>query len=103
MLTRRQKADYKTYLENNKTVLKTLQRFRSEEHNVFTEKINKIALSVNDNNTFTNNTSGWLLLSSHIHIAQDQESVQRRIDRTHKILIKFFSMLRIHMDQIIIC
>ena len=78
MLIRRHKADYKTYLENNKTVLKTLQRFRSEEHNVFTEKINKIALSVNDNNTFTNNTSGWLLLSSHIHIAQDQEECAKK-------------------------
>ena len=29
------------------TVLKTQQKFRSEECNVFTEKVNKIALSAN--------------------------------------------------------
>ena len=29
-------------------MLKTQQRFKSERHNVFTEKINKIALSSND-------------------------------------------------------
>ena len=31
-----------------KLILKTQQRFKSERHNVFTEKINKIALSSND-------------------------------------------------------
>ena len=30
-------------------MLKTQQRFKSERHNVFTEEINKIALSSNDN------------------------------------------------------
>ena len=39
--------DYKN-LENNKTILKSCQRFRSEIHNVFTEKVNKIALSTSD-------------------------------------------------------
>ena len=32
----------------NKAILKTQQRFKSERHNVFTEVINKIALSTND-------------------------------------------------------
>ena len=40
-------GDRKTCLKNNKTVLKTQQNFRSEACNVFTEKINKIALSAN--------------------------------------------------------
>ena len=31
-----------------KSILKIQQRFKSERHNVFTEKINKIALSWND-------------------------------------------------------
>ena len=31
-----------------KVILKTQQRFKSERHNVFTEEINKIALSSND-------------------------------------------------------
>ena len=33
---------------NNKLILKTQKRFRSEKHNVFTEEIDKIALSSND-------------------------------------------------------
>ena len=33
---------------NNKLILKTQQRFKSEKH-VFTEEVNKIALSSNDN------------------------------------------------------
>ena len=35
----------KQFIKNNKSILKTQQRFKSERHNVFTEKINKIALS----------------------------------------------------------
>ena len=31
-------------------MLQTQQRFKSEMHNVFTEEINKIALSSNDDN-----------------------------------------------------
>ena len=40
--------DYKGCLLNNKTVLKSQQRFKSERHDVYTEEINKIALSSND-------------------------------------------------------
>ena len=32
----------------NRLILKTRERFKSERHNVFTEEINKIALSSND-------------------------------------------------------
>ena len=35
-------------MENNKLILKTQQTFKSERHNVFTEEINKIALSSNN-------------------------------------------------------
>ena len=38
----------KDLLKNNKSMLKTQQRFISETHNVFTEEIDKIALSSND-------------------------------------------------------
>ena len=34
--------------KNNKSILKIQQRFKSERHNLFTEEINKIALSSND-------------------------------------------------------
>ena len=33
---------------NNKTILKSQQRFKSDYHNVYTEEINKIALNSND-------------------------------------------------------
>ena len=32
--------DYKNYLLNNKTRLKSQQRFKSEAHNVYTEEVN---------------------------------------------------------------
>ena len=38
----------KEFTKNNKSILKTQQRFKSERRNVFTEEINKIALSSND-------------------------------------------------------
>ena len=40
--------DYKDCLLNNEIILKSQQRFKSEAHNVYTEEINKIALSSND-------------------------------------------------------
>ena len=40
--------DYKNCLLNNKVILKSQQRFKSEAHNVYTEEVNKIALSSND-------------------------------------------------------
>ena len=40
--------DYKNCLLNDKLVLKSQQRFKSERHDVYTEKVNKISLSSND-------------------------------------------------------
>ena len=40
--------DYKDCLLNNEIMLKSQQRFRSERHNVYTEEVNKVALSSND-------------------------------------------------------
>ena len=40
--------DHKEFIKNDKLILKTQQRFRSEKYNVFNEKLNKIALSSND-------------------------------------------------------
>ena len=34
--------------KNNKLILKSQQRFKSKKHNVFTEAVNKIALSANN-------------------------------------------------------
>ena len=46
--------DYKDFLLNDKVVLKSQQRFKSERHDVYTENINKIALSNNDNKRMIN-------------------------------------------------
>ena len=40
--------DYKNCGLNNKVVLKSQQKFKSKEHNVYTEEANKTALSSND-------------------------------------------------------
>ena len=40
--------DYKDCILKNEIVLKSQQRLKSESHNVYTEEINKIALSRND-------------------------------------------------------
>ena len=45
--------DYKNCLLNDEIVLKSLQRFKSKRHDVYTENINKIALSSNDDKRLT--------------------------------------------------
>ena len=40
--------NYEDCLFNNKVILKSQQRFKSDYHNVYTEQINKIELSSND-------------------------------------------------------
>ena len=40
--------NYKDCLFNNNVILKSQQKFKSDHHNVYTEEINKIALSSND-------------------------------------------------------
>ena len=37
--------NYKDCLFNDKTIIKSQQRFKSDYHNVYTEQINKIALN----------------------------------------------------------
>ena len=56
---------YKDCLFNNNVILKSQQRFKSELHNVYTEEVNKIALSSNDDkrvwtsNKITSYPSGY--------------------------------------------
>ena len=40
--------DYKNSFSNNEIILKSQQRFKSKAHNVYTDEINKIALSSNE-------------------------------------------------------
>ena len=47
----KQKLMFQNYIDclsNNKNVYKSQQRFRSYNHDVYTEEVNKIALSTND-------------------------------------------------------
>ena len=42
------RENHEEFIKNNKLILNSQQRIRSEKHNVFTEKVNKVALSAND-------------------------------------------------------
>ena len=40
--------NYKDSFFNNKAILKSQRRFKSDHHNVYTEEVNKVALNSND-------------------------------------------------------
>ena len=40
--------NYKDSLFNNNTIMRSQLKFKSDHHNVYTEEVNKIALSIND-------------------------------------------------------
>ena len=42
-------SNYTDCIRNDKIILKSQQRFKSDHHDVYTEEVNKIALSANDN------------------------------------------------------
>ena len=48
VINKKSKLQTKKRVENNKTIIRSQQRFRSELHNVFREKVNKITLNAND-------------------------------------------------------
>ena len=41
--------NYKDSLFNNKTIMRSQLRFKSDHHNIYTEEVNKIALNSSDN------------------------------------------------------
>ena len=41
--------NYKDSLFNNKTIMQSRLKFKSDHHNVYVEEVNKIALNSNDN------------------------------------------------------
>ena len=43
------RENHRELIKNNRILLRSQQRFRSKKHNIFTEEVNKIALSVVDN------------------------------------------------------
>ena len=44
----KKRKNYKDSVFNNKMILKSQQRFKSDHQRVYTEEVNKIALSSND-------------------------------------------------------
>ena len=42
--------DHREFIKNNKSILKVQQRFRSENHNIFPNKVNKIQTMIKELN-----------------------------------------------------
>ena len=57
--------NYKDSLFNDKIILKSQQRFKSDHHRVYTEEVNKIALSSNTIRDYKH-----LIKLLHIHTGQ---------------------------------
>ena len=55
--------NFKDSLFNGKIILRSQQRFRSDHHRVYTEEVNKIALSSNDDKEYRH-----LIKFLHIHM-----------------------------------
>ena len=80
------KNDHKEFIKNNKLILKIQQRFRSERHNVFTEEVNKIALSANDDKRIQSIDSieTYAYGASKKLICKKEESKCNNIIKQHK-------------------
>ena len=92
--------DYKGFMLNNEIILKPQQRFKSEAHNMYTEEINRTALSANDNkrylvfdsiHTHPLGTDAFIVCKSELdHYLKSkkmksfQKSQQRFTNETHK-------------------
>ena len=59
--------NYKDSLFNNKTIMRSQLRFKSDHHNVYTEEVNNIALNSNNNKRLNKK---HLIELQHIHMEQ---------------------------------
>ena len=71
---------YENFLLNNKIILKSQQRFKSDYHEVYTEEVNKIELSSNDDKrlqtydkitTYPCGTNAFKVCESELMIMRD--------------------------------
>ena len=68
---------HKEYIKNNKLILKTQQRFISKTHNLFTKKINKIALRSNDDKRIqTNDLIGTYTYRTSKALISEKEEIK---------------------------
>ena len=71
--------NYTNYLFNNKIVLKSQQRFKSDHHNVYTEEVDKIALSSdNDKRSQTFNRVTTYLYGTNVFKVCDSEMLAEK-------------------------
>ena len=72
--------NYKDCLLNDKNILKSQQRFKSDHHEVYTEEVNKIALSSNDDKrlqtfdgieTYPYGTNAFKVCESEMMVVRD--------------------------------
>ena len=78
--------DYEKCLLNDKVILKSQQRFTSTKHDVYTEDVNKIALSNNDDKRIVS------LLATHMDI-YFKELGYKQIDQIIlKVLVEIFRL-----------
>ena len=72
--------NYKYCLFNDKIILKSQQRFKSDNHNVYTEETNKISLSSNDDKklqtsdrmkTYPHGTNAFKVCESEMLMLED--------------------------------
>ena len=72
--------NYKDSLFNDEIILKSQQRFKSDHHKVYTEEVNKIALSSNDDKrlqtfdkitTYPYRTNAFKICESEMMIVRD--------------------------------
>ena len=72
--------NYRDSLFNNEIILKSQQRFKSDHHKVYTEEVNKIALSSNDDKrlqtfdkitTYPYGTNATIVCESEMMIVRD--------------------------------
>ena len=71
------KRNHKQFLRNNKSILKTQQRFKRERHNVFTEEIKNIALKV---------VSSTFLLVCFVYLKETTCETRKNVYFTSKTL-----------------
>ena len=57
--------NYRDSLFNNKIIMRSQLRFKSDHHNMYTEEVNKIALNSSDNKRLQT-----LMELQHIHMMQ---------------------------------
>ena len=80
------KKDHKEFIKNNQLILKTQQRIKSKRCNVFTEEINRIALSSNDDKRkqSIDSIETYAYETSKVLVSEKQEIKYNSIIKRHK-------------------